>query len=448
MTGRLVGLDIARGIAILGTLATNIWIFSHPGGMLGYLDSPTTPGAAHWQHTLEAVLQHLANGKFLGLLTLMFGIGLAIQAQAAARRGRAWPGPYPWRAAILFLDGLLHYLLVVEFDVLMGYALTGAIAAHVIAGSPRAQRIWIGVTAGLHGLLVAWLTLGLWLGEAGNLGGTPTPNPYRDGTWWDLVLLRIDNAALFRFEPVFLLLLGIAMVTLGNRLYRAGLFDPADDEGATLRRRLMAVGALVAPVDLALGLHDPAWLFATRYGTAPLVALGLLGLIAHFTVCYREPGDAGWAGQRLAELGRVALSGYVLQNIIASVLFYGWGLNLGAAPASWRLPLTLAGWLFNNALVLAAAHLWLRRWPRGPLEWLWAKSHGLLARETTAARPEAAARPDAAARPEAAARPAATNRLAQPEPEATMAPCPTPTHHTHHPRHTQEPNPTRSPSRR
>ena len=44
-------------------------------------------------------------------------------------------------------------------------------AAHVIAGSPRAQRIWIGVTAGLHGLLVAWLTLGLWLGEAGNLGG-------------------------------------------------------------------------------------------------------------------------------------------------------------------------------------------------------------------------------------------------------------------------------------
>lgn len=442
MTGRLVGLDIARGIAILGTLATNIWIFSHPGGMLGYLDSPTTPGAAHWQHTLEAVLQHLANGKFLGLLTLMFGIGLAIQAQAAARRGRAWPGPYPWRAAILFLDGLLHYLLVVEFDVLMGYALTGAIAAHVIAGSPRAQRIWIGVTAGLHGLLVAWLTLGLWLGEAGNLGGTPTPNPYRDGTWWDLVLLRIDNAALFRFEPVFLLLLGIAMFTLGNRLYHAGLFEPAGDNGAALRRRLMAIGALAAPVDLALGLHDPAWLFATRYGTAPLVALGLLGLIAHCTVRYREPGDTGWAGRRLAELGRVALSGYVLQNVIASVLFYGWGLNLGAAPPNWRLPLTLAGWLLTSVIVLAAAHLWLRRWPRGPLEWLWARGYGLLARE------QGAVGRDAAACPEAAARPAATNRLAQPEPEATMAPCPTPTHHTHHPRHTQEPNPTRSPSRR
>ena len=371
------------------------------------------------------MLQQLANGKFLGLLTLMFGIGLAIQAQAAARRGRAWPGPYPWRAAILFLDGLLHYLLVVEFDVLMGYAVTGAIAAYVIVGSPRAQRIWIGVTAGLHGLLVAWLTLGLWLGEAGNLGGTPNPNPYRDGTWWDLVLLRLDHAALFRFEPVFLLLLGIAMFTLGNRLYRAGLFDPA--AGAALRRRHMVLGALAAPVDLALGLHDPAWLFATRYGTAPIVALGLLGLIAHCTVQYTEPGEAGWAGRRLAELGRVALSGYVLQNVIASVLFYGWGLNLGAAPASWRLPLTLAGWLITSALVLAAAHLWLRRWPRGPLEWLWARGYGLLVREAAAAGPDAGG---------------ATNRLAQPEPEATMASCPSLTHHS------RSRNPAPLPSRR
>ena len=198
----------------------------------------------------------------------------------------------------------------------------------------------------------------------------------------------------------------------------------------------MVLGALAAPVDLALGLHDPAWLFATRYGTAPIVALGLLGLIAHCTVQYTEPGEAGWAGRRLAELGRVALSGYVLQNVIASVLFYGWGLNLGAAPASWRLPLTLAGWLITSALVLAAAHLWLRRWPRGPLEWLWARGYGLLVREPAVARPEGAARP------------AATNRLAQHEPEARMASCPTPTRHTHHPRHTQQPNPTRSPYRR
>jgi uncharacterized protein len=56
------------------------------------------------------------NGKFLALL---FGIGLELQYQSARRRGTPWPGWYLWRAALLFVEGLLHYLLVFEFDVLM-----------------------------------------------------------------------------------------------------------------------------------------------------------------------------------------------------------------------------------------------------------------------------------------------------------------------------------------
>ena len=32
---RISVLDIARGIAILGTLATNVWIFTDPGGTSG-----------------------------------------------------------------------------------------------------------------------------------------------------------------------------------------------------------------------------------------------------------------------------------------------------------------------------------------------------------------------------------------------------------------------------
>ena len=71
----------------------------------------------------------------------MFGVGLELQRRSARRRGRPWPGRYPWRARLLFLDGLLHYLLVVEFDILMGYAVTGAVVAAVLATSPRSQRI-------------------------------------------------------------------------------------------------------------------------------------------------------------------------------------------------------------------------------------------------------------------------------------------------------------------
>jgi uncharacterized protein len=122
---RIGVLDVARGIAILGTLATNIWIFTDPGGIIGYLQRPLPSLTGGLEQTVQTITRQLANGKFLGMLTLMFGIGLELQRRSARRRGRPWPGRYPWRASLLFLDGLLHYLLVVEFDILMGYAVTG-----------------------------------------------------------------------------------------------------------------------------------------------------------------------------------------------------------------------------------------------------------------------------------------------------------------------------------
>lgn len=79
---RLVALDILRGIAILGTLGTNIWILTDPEGMVGYLHRLGTAPADGWMWA-EKVLQQLAQGKFLGLLTVMFGVGLAIQQVSA-----------------------------------------------------------------------------------------------------------------------------------------------------------------------------------------------------------------------------------------------------------------------------------------------------------------------------------------------------------------------------
>jgi hypothetical protein len=106
--------SIARGIAILGTLATNIWIFTDPGGIVGYLERPLPSLTGGLEQTVQTITRQLANGKFLGMLTLMFGVGLELQRRSARGRGRPWPGRYPWRASLLFLDGLLHYLLVVE----------------------------------------------------------------------------------------------------------------------------------------------------------------------------------------------------------------------------------------------------------------------------------------------------------------------------------------------
>ena len=369
---RIASLDVVRGVAILGTLGTNIWLFSHPWGLLGMLSEPVTPGTSAPAQTAQLLLMALAQGKFLALLSLTFGIGLAIQHASAVRRGRRWPGRYLWRATLLLLDGAVNYVLIAEFDVLMGYAVTGAVVAWLLLTRPRTQRRTVIILGALHVLLISAL-VALVATQPGSTGAGPAGrSPYADASFLGLALFRLQNAGVFRAEPVLIAFLSLAMFLLGAQLLRAGLFA---EDGRRLRRRLMVLGALAAPVDLVLGLTgSAAGLLAERYLLAPLVALGLLALLAELGL---RRGSDGWIARRAREVGRVALSAYLLQNLLGGALFYGWGLGLAVTAAEWRVPVTIGAFVLVAAIVVLAAHLWLRRFPVGPVEWLWKRGEQL-----------------------------------------------------------------------
>jgi uncharacterized protein len=70
-----------------------------------------------------------------------------------------------------------------------------------------------------------------------------------------------------------------------------------------------------------------------------------------------------WTG--VGKIGKMALSCYVLQNVICSLLFYGWGLGLGGHISSIG---TVVIWLFVSMVQLGFAALWLRYFRFGPLE--------------------------------------------------------------------------------
>ena len=70
----------------------------------------------------------------------------------------------------------------------------------------------------------------------------------------------------------------------------------------------------------------------------------------------------------LEAVGRLALTNYLLETLICTTLFYGYGLGLYGkfGPAAVTL-LAIAIYLFQVALSL----LWTRRFRFGPAEWLW-----------------------------------------------------------------------------
>jgi len=70
----------------------------------------------------------------------------------------------------------------------------------------------------------------------------------------------------------------------------------------------------------------------------------------------------------LAPAGRMALSNYLGQSLVCTLVFYGYGLGwfeqMGRA---WQLVFAIG--LF--ALQVVISHAWLRRFQFGPVEWLW-----------------------------------------------------------------------------
>lgn len=373
-TGRILALDVLRGIAILGTLASNVWLFSTPGGPAAWIsDGFATDDPA------RTVLQALSNGKFLALLTLLFGVGLELQYRSMVRRGMPWPGRYLLRAGILLVEGFLHYVLVFEFDVLMGYAIASVLAAYLIGRSDRVVRVWGGVVVGVYVVAIVGLTMLLAVtsdASTADASGTGGGASLSTASWLDQVLVRLTYMDVFRIELLLIVPSATVLFLVGSRLVRAGMFSMTPD-GARLRRRLAWVGLGVGiPLNALTTWAGPTWVLVDRYLVPPLVALGILALGTTLVArgqSGRGParGPEGGPGSKpgllrrgVEGIGRTALSCYVLQNVLASVICYDWGLGLAGGDA-WQVVLI---WAVISLILMVAAPLWLRRWSRGPIE--------------------------------------------------------------------------------
>lgn len=97
------------------------------------------------------------------------------------------------------------------------------------------------------------------------------------------------------------------------------------------------------PIDWYLRLSDHGFAGTTRYITSAMVAFGVLALVAEFYVRRARRADAGDAGD------------------IASDMIAG----------QWYTYWTLLIYLGIAALLIAFSALWLRRFPRGPVELVW-----------------------------------------------------------------------------
>jgi uncharacterized protein len=364
---RIELLDALRGFAILGTLGTNIWLFVNAGNIGALFGSSGFSSGA--EQIIQQATLFFTNGKFLGMLTILFGVGLELQYQSARRRGTGFLMPYLWRATLLFLDGLIHFFLILEFDILMGYAVTAMLVAFIVTRGERLMWTATWLALGVHVVLVSALTAFLILTPAGDLeralGDTAQiSRVYLNGSYPDDVMYRAANFWSLRAEAIFVIPMGVVLFLFGVRLMRAGAFTNTP-EGSRITGLMLRWGlGLGLPLNL-LALEPSLGLdIAARYVFAPILAVGYIGVIAHVV----RNGWLSRAVSAVARVGRMALSNYMLQGVLASVLFYGWGFGFAQTPNAF---VALGAWLGIAIVLIVFSKFWLSRFKQGPFETIW-----------------------------------------------------------------------------
>ena len=167
------------------------------------------------------------------------------------------------------------------------------------------------------------------------------------------------------------LALGVFLVG-GWLLERGAIADPVAH--ARLWRGLLLAWPWCAAV-VAIGL----WLApAMPAGRPPswrgLLGLGLgMGAALPMALGYVAMVLRGLQGRlapllgALAPAGRMALTNYLLQSVICSFVFYGWGLHQWGMPRHLQVVFVFAMFLAQVLLSIA----WMRHFRYGPMEWLW-----------------------------------------------------------------------------
>jgi uncharacterized protein len=159
---------------------------------------------------------------------------------------------------------------------------------------------------------------------------------------------------------------------IGMALFKLGVFSAR--ASARVYWSFLAAAGLIGLPAIVYGVYREvasgwemrdSFFLASQYNywASILIALGWVG--ATMLVCqsplkrFTKP---------LAAVGRMAFSNYILDTVLCTSIFYGFGLGMfGKVSRVQQIEIVFAIWIVQ----LVISPIWLKYFQFGPLEWLW-----------------------------------------------------------------------------
>jgi uncharacterized protein len=405
---RIASVDVLRGFAVLGILWMNIITFGLP---YWAYENPTVYGGATGVN-LAAWLWSavLVEGKMRAIFSMLFGASLILITCRAEARGAAAGAAdiYLRRSLWLAVFGLVHAYFLWWGDILFYFGVVGLGLYPFRRLGPRALIVLgllVLATAVPQAMLETHRLLDLRTqaeaaDTAASAGVTLTPEQedaqrswaeekkeiepgendvaehveIHRGSYLEILSARAEwvvqehSLHFYRwalFDIVGMMLIGMGFMKLGMLSARMsprayGLMAVAGFAICLPVTWLVCHRAMTRGFELTQDfLRDSVYDLTRLAG-----ALGYIGLV--MLVCRTAMFPRLRA--RLAAAGQMALSNYLMQTLICSTLFYGYGFGwFGYLERYQILLVAVALWAFQ----LWLSPLWLRHFRFGPMEWVW-----------------------------------------------------------------------------
>jgi uncharacterized protein len=195
------------------------------------------------------------------------------------------------------------------------------------------------------------------------------------GSWMDQLSHRVPMSLMMHFfiVPIYIFWHAAGLMLMGMAAYKWGILSAI--RSVKFYGTMIAGGLLIGLPLVGAGV----W-FNTRNGWDPLRGMFLHG---NWNLVGGPFVAAAWIGsvmlvcklnvlppirKGLASVGRMALTNYIGQSVICTLLFYGHGFGwFGQFERVELLYVVVAVWVFQIVFSI----LWLRSFRFGPLEWAW-----------------------------------------------------------------------------
>jgi len=379
---RIVELDVIRGFAVLGILLMNIQSFSMPGEAY---TNPAAFGDLTGWNLFAWVFSHLfADQKFMSIFSMLFGASIVMITDLAAKKGQSEGKTHYSRNFWLLVIGLIHAYLIWYGDILTMYAFCAfllfparkwkvknlIIVALIIFSVPTFINLAMGLSLPYMPKEVTTEIAAGW--DISEDGLAKRIAAYQ-GDYSSQLAVRTRTAQMMQTQVFFFFFFWriTGLMLLGMALYKSGFFTAK--MSSKFYRKILLFAGIPSFVLVAFGMYQNfahAWQFEYSMFLGGLFnywgSLGIaLTYVSGLILLMRSQLLTTFT-QLLANVGRMALSNYLLQSLICTFIFYGLGF-FGEVPRIFQLVLVLGVWLF----LILLSRFWMQRFRYGFFEWLW-----------------------------------------------------------------------------